>query len=406
MLTKDENELLTRVGPGTPAGELLRRYWHPIAVAKELTEAQPTKFLRVMGEDLVLFRDKSGRLGLLADRCAHRGASLSYGRIEERGIACGYHGWLYDVEGNCLECPAEPEESKFHLTIKQQAYAVQEHLNLVWAYMGPAPAPVMTHYDTLFRKDGHRKIIVHPQLDCNWFQAMENSVDPAHLQILHQEYYGHGERKPVNTTRGFTDDVTKVEFYLTDHGVMKKRTYFNGIVDEHPLLFPSILRQGPSSQFRTPIDDEHTIHIHVLFFPTPDGSEPANTFDPPIKYTEPYKDPPDKLHPETRYTLQHIIPQDHMAWETQGPVADRTRERLATSDRGVGMLRELMKREIAKVERGEDPIGVYRDPNHPMIDTNVDEGVKQLASDARAHTQGTYEKDLSDLYQGRKDGQA
>jgi len=406
MLSKEENEILTRVGPGTPAGELLRRYWHPIAVAKELAEKHPTKFVRVLGEDLVLFRDKGGRLGLLADHCSHRGASLVYGRVEERGIACAYHGWLYDVEGNCLECPAEPAGSKFHLTVKHRAYQVREHLNLVWAYLGPAPAPVFTRYDTLFRKDGHRKIIVHPQLDCNWFQAMENSVDPAHLQILHQEYYGRGERKPVNTTRGFTDDVASFEFYLTDHGIMKKRTYTNGIVDEHPLLFPTILRQGPSSQFRTPIDDEHTMHFHVLFVPTEDGSEPEDAWDPPIKYNEPYKNPPDKLHPFTRYTLQHVIPQDHMAWETQGPIADRTRERLATTDRGISMLRDLMKSEIAKVQRGEDPIGIYRDPNHPIIDTNVDEGVRQLRADARAEGQETSRHDLTTLYHGRKDQQA
>jgi len=403
MLSKEENEILTRVGPGTPAGELLRRYWHPIAVAKELTEEQPTKFVRVLGEDLVLFRDTGGRLGLLADRCSHRGASLAYGRVEDRGIACAYHGWVYDVEGNCLECPAETAGSRFHLTVKHRAYPVQEHLNLVWAYMGRAPAPVLTHYDTLFRKDGHRNIVVHPQLDCNWFQAMENSVDPAHLQVLHQEFYGRGERKPVSTTRGFTDDVTSFEFYLTDHGIMKKRNYANGTVDEHPLLFPTILRQGPSTQMRTPVDDEHTIHIHVLFFPTDDGSEPADGWDPPIHYTGPYKDPPGKVHPFTRYTLQHIIPQDHMAWETQGAIADRTRERLATSDRGVGMLRDLMKREIAKVERGEDPIGIYRDPHHAIIDTNVDEGVRQLQTDARAPGRESSRQHLTALYQGRRE---
>lgn len=400
MLSKEESEILMRVGPGTPGGELLRRYWYPIAVAKEITAEQPTKLVRMLGEDLVLFRAKSGRLGLLADHCSHRGASLSYGRVEERGIACAYHGWLYDVEGNCLECPAEPAESKFHQTVKHPAYRAQEHLNLVWAYMGPAPAPVLPHYDTLFRRDGRRKIIVHPRLDCNWFQAMENSVDPAHLQILHQEFYGRGERTPASTTRGFTDDVAHVEFHLTEHGIMKKRTYANGVTDEHPLLFPAILRQGPSSQFRTPIDDEHTLHIHVLFFPTEDGSEPAEAFDPPVKYTEPYKDPPDEIHPNTRYTLQHIIPQDHMAWETQGPMADRSRERLATSDRGVTMLRELTLREIAKVKKGEDPIGVFRDPNHAMIDTNVDEGVRQMKTDARAPGQGAAD-DLSTLYQGR-----
>ncbi|HWP58472.1 MAG TPA: Rieske 2Fe-2S domain-containing protein [Candidatus Acidoferrales bacterium] len=400
MLSKEENEFFTRVGPGTPAGELLRRYWHPIAVATELTAAQPTKFVRVLGEDLVLFRDKSGRLGLLAERCSHRGASLVYGRVQERGIACAYHGWRYDIDGTCLECPAEPPGSKFHLTVKHTAYPVQQHLNLVWAYMGPAPAPVLTHYDTLFRRDGHRKIVVHPQLDCNWFQAMENSVDPAHLQILHQEFYGRGARKPPSTTRGFTDDVASFEFYLTDHGIMKKRTYVNGVVDEHPLLFPTILRQGPSTQIRTPIDDEHTMHIHVLFLPTEDGSEPEDAWNPPIKYNEPYKDPPDKIHPFTRFTLQHVIPQDHMAWETQGPIADRTRERLATSDRGVVMLRELMKREIEKVSRGEDPIGVYRDPDHPIIDTNVDEGVRQMKANARAGGPAT-NQDLVAVYEGR-----
>ncbi|HEY1267503.1 MAG TPA: Rieske 2Fe-2S domain-containing protein [Candidatus Binatia bacterium] len=401
MLSREDNELLTRVGAGTPAGELLRRYWHPIAVAKELTAEKPTQFVRVLGEDLVLFRATSGRLGLLADRCAHRGASLSYGRVEERGLACAYHGWLYDFEGQCLECPAEPAGSNFHRTVKQAAYPVQEHLNLVWAYLGPLPAPVLTHYDTLFRRDGHRKIVVHPRLDCNWFQAMENSVDPAHLQILHQEFYGRGAREPVNTTRGFTDDVARFEFNLTDHGIMKERTYTNGLTDEHPLLFPTILRQGPSTQIRTPVDDEHTLHIHVLFFPTEDGSEPADTFDPPVVYLEPYKEPPDKLHPEAHFILKHIIPQDHMAWETQGPVADRTRERLATSDRGVTMLRELTAREIAKVARGEDPIGVYRDAAHAIIDTNVDEGVRQLKTDARATGQAARD-DLEALYQAQK----
>jgi 5,5'-dehydrodivanillate O-demethylase len=148
------------------------------------------------------------------------------------------------------------------------------------------------------------------------------------------------------------------------------------------------------------VDDEHTLHIHVLFVPTEDGSEPAEAFDPPVKYTEAYKEPANKLHPEARFTLKHIIPQDHMAWETQGPVADRTRERLATSDAGVTMLRELLKRELAKLERGEDPIGVCRDAAHPIIDTNVDEGVRQMKSDARAPGEAS-RQELIDLYNGR-----
>src|SRR5918912_1502230 len=141
MLTKEENDFLTRVGPGTPAGELFRRYWLPFCVAKEVTPENPTKFIRLLGEDLVLFLDKSGNAGLIQDHCAHRGASLLYGRVEERGISCAYHGWLYDTSGNCLETPAEPADSKFYLTVKMKAYPVQKWLGMYWAYLGPLPAP-------------------------------------------------------------------------------------------------------------------------------------------------------------------------------------------------------------------------------------------------------------------------
>src|SRR5437773_557330 len=261
MLSAEDNELFTRVGPGTPAGELLRRYWHPVAVAQELSDAHPTSLVRVLGEDLVLFRDKRGRVGLLGDHCPHRGASLLYGRVEERGIACAYHGWLYDTQGNCLETPAEPADSNLHLTVKHTAYPVQKFMGMYWAYLGPLPAPAIPQYDVWARRDGTRNVAVHPMIDCNWFQAMENSVDPAHLQILHQEYIGRG-RQPVNTTRGFTDDVLDYEFYTTPIGIMKKRTYKNGQVDEHPLVFPNILRQGYSTQIRVPLDDTHTAHIH------------------------------------------------------------------------------------------------------------------------------------------------
>src|SRR5437870_10468075 len=177
MLTREENALLTRVGPGAPAGELLRRYWHPVAVARELTDESPTKFVRLLGEDLVLFKDKSGNVGLIADHCVHRGASLLYGRPEERGIACAYHGWLYDTAGNCLETPAEPADSKFHLTVKLKAYPVERFAGILWTYMGPLPAPVMPRFDVLARTDGRRKITVFPNLDCNWFAAAENAFD-------------------------------------------------------------------------------------------------------------------------------------------------------------------------------------------------------------------------------------
>src|SRR5919108_2545073 len=149
MLTREENETLTRVGPGTPAGELLRRYWLPVGVARELTAENPTQLVRILGEVLVLFRDKQGRVGLVADRCSHRGASLCYGRVEERGISCAYHGWLYDTEGNCLETPAEPQSSRFHLTVKQRAYQVEKLFGLYWAYLGRLPAPPIRRLDIM-----------------------------------------------------------------------------------------------------------------------------------------------------------------------------------------------------------------------------------------------------------------
>src|SRR6478672_11251600 len=176
VLTQAENDFFTQVGPGTPGGQLLRRYWLPFAVVGEVSDETPTTFVRVLGEDLVLFRDKSGNVGLIQDHCPHRGASLLYGRVEERGISCAYHGWLYDTEGACLETPAEPAGSLFHLTVKARAFPVQKFLGLIWTYMGPPPAPVIPHYDAWTRRDGTYRVQFQPQLDCNWVQAMENSV--------------------------------------------------------------------------------------------------------------------------------------------------------------------------------------------------------------------------------------
>jgi 5,5'-dehydrodivanillate O-demethylase len=378
MLTREENEILTRVGPGTPAGELLRRYWQPVGVASELTPDNPTQLVQILGETLVLFRDKSGNVGLLDDRCAHRGASLCYGRIEERGLACPYHGWLYDTKGNCLETPAEPRESKFYLTVKQKSYPVQQYAGLYWGYMGPGNAPLLPKYDVWERKDGRRKIFIQPQLDCNWFQPMENSVDPAHLQILHQNTAGRG-RQINNTTRGLTDDVMRFDFYEVPYGIMKRRTYQNGMIDEHPLIFPNILRQGNSSQIRVPMDDTHTKVYFVRFFPSDDGSE-VEQDDIPFEYIKPYKNPPNALHPYTKFRMDEVQAQDHMAWETQGAIADRTRERLTSSDRGIILLREVMMREIKRIQEGLDPMGIIRDPSkHVMIETNLMESIAQIA---------------------------
>jgi 5,5'-dehydrodivanillate O-demethylase oxygenase subunit len=374
MLTADENERLTRVGAGTPAGELLRRYWHPVAIAADLTPEHPTKFVRILGEDLVLFVTPKGEAGLLHDRCAHRGVSLSYGRVEERGLACAYHGWLYDVQGNCLATPAEPADSKFHLTVKQRAYPVKKLAGLYWAYLGPQPAPEIPKYDVWARTDGWHWLRALPQLDCNWLQAMENSVDTAHLHILHQELVTDGF-KVESTTRGTIDNLEHYEVKEFAHGLIKQRIFKDGKIEEHPLLFPTVLRQANRTQIRVPIDDTHTWIVYVHFVPY--AAEPRpNGDEVPVNYRRPFKNPLDALHPFTKFRLDDVDAQDFMAWETQGPILDRTRERLAVSDHGVVMYRAMLKREINKVEQGLEPMNVFRGADHPIIDTNLDESLR------------------------------
>jgi len=373
MLTADENEMLTRVGPGTPAGELLRRYWHPVAIAADLTPQSPAKFVRILGEDLVLFVTPKGEPGLLDDRCAHRGVSLSYGRVEERGIACAYHGWLYDVRGNCLATPAEPADSKFCLTVKQKAYPVKKLAGLYWAYLGPQPAPEIPRYDVWARTDGWHWLRALPQLDCNWLQAMENSVDTAHLHILHQELVTDGF-KVESTTRGTIDNLAHYEVKEFEHGLLKQRVFRDGKIEEHPLLFPTVLRQANRTQIRVPIDDTHTWIVYVHF--VPDAAEPrADKNEVPVNYRKPFKNPLGARHPFAKFRLDDVDAQDFMAWETQGPILDRTRERLAVSDHGVVLYREMLKREINKVKQGLEPMNVFRDPDHPIIDTKMDESL-------------------------------
>ncbi len=372
MLTEEQNRILTEVGPGTPGGTLLRRYWHPITVARELSPERPTMFLRVLSESLVLFLDRSGRPGLVADRCPHRGASLLYGRVERRGIACAYHGWLIDCEGRILETPAE-QNDHIKETVRATAYPVQKFLGFYWAYMGPPPAPVLPRYDIFMRRDGRHKISVFPRLDCNWFVAAENSVDSTHLQLLHQEPPG-AKMKPADSTRGYIDDIVSSDYYKNDYGIVKRRTYHGGTVDEHPMIFPLWLRTRSQMWMRTPIDDTHTSHW-VLDFKK-DAPRPSDD-EIEVEYLAPFKDPPDAVHPEARFEKFSKrgwpLSEDLVMWETQGVVADRTKEHLGASDKGVALLRKTMFEEIERVLRGEDPMGVFRDER--VIDTNFENSI-------------------------------
>ncbi len=349
MLTKEENDLLARVESGTPCGELLRRYWWPLAPKAEIDEVA-IRPIRLLGEDLVLFKDGSGRYGLLDEHCSHRGVSLRYGRIEPDGLRCPYHGWKYAVDGRCLEIPSEGPDGTHRDHIRHPSYPVQEMGGVLFGYLGPEPAPLLPRWDIVAREDWVRRVVIHPVLDCNWLQPMENAVDPEHL------YWLHGYTGGAPSTRDEYSD-----FELFEYGIYKYH-YGEKRVEVHPLVFPNILRgPGNVAHFRIPMDDAHTRIIYVIYSPTEDGGPSGQTYV-PYKYVGPIKAPyDDHGYPRDRHHMSSFASQDGMAWETQGMLADRSRERLVSSDKGVVMLRNLLRLQIEKVKRGEDPMGVIRD---------------------------------------------
>ena len=369
MLSKDMNERLTRLGPGTPLGNLLRRYWYPIARTPELSD-EPVLAITLLGENLALYRTDSGNLGLVSQRCAHRGASLAYGIPEENGLRCPYHGWKYSERGQCLEQPAEPPESTFKDRIRIPAYPVQELGGLIWAYLGPEPVPLLPRWDLLVREDLDRSIGV-THLPINFLQAMENSMDPIHFEWLHA-VYGNYVRKRQGKPPSMTPRKhEQIAFDVFEYGIYKRRLLegedpekSDDWITGHPIIFPYILAVGdysrPSFQIRVPVDDTHTLH----YWYNTQLREPGG---PPQQEVE-LRDVP-YIHKNGRLVVETINGQDMMAWVTQGDISDRTTERLGTSDKGVILFRNVILEQIEKVERGEDPMGVIRDPgkNEPYI---------------------------------------
>jgi 5,5'-dehydrodivanillate O-demethylase len=353
-----------------------------------LTEEKPTKTMTLLGEKLVLFRlppepgEAQSRYGLVDEQCRHRLASLAYGRVESDGIRCPYHGWKYDVNGNCIEQPAEPPDSKYKNEIQQPAYPVQKLAGMLFAYLGPLPAPLLPRWDVLVREDGKRWVQVQSVINCNWLQPAENSVDPSHV------YWLHGYNNPGSRPRGeYQEQHECIRF---KYGIMKRRTTPGKTpsdpptVEEHPLIFPGnlrnlrynntdmdgrgVLQDGLIArhyiEFRVPVDDTHTQVYHVNFTPSENHRSPADQ-DPPYEYV-PVKSP------SGEYLMDRVWVQDVMAWETQGAITDRTQEHLGVADRGIVIFRKLLKEQIEIVRGGGDPIGVIRDPEE---NNNLDLGV-------------------------------
>ncbi len=379
MLSKERNEELTRVGPGTPMGALMRRYWHPIAASSEVSEKVPTKPVRLLGEDLVLYRDRSGGLGLIGPRCAHRNAEMRYAVPEPNGLRCCYHGWLYDQTGLCIEQPGEPRP--FRNEVRIPAYPVREVGGLVFAYLGPAPAPELPMWDVLTWPNVTRKVTASI-LPCNWLQCMENSLDPVHFEWLHR-YYGTYEivrHKPDSSLDEWDHQTAergkhhvKLGFELTDYGIIKRRL-LEGETERddhwrlgHPILFPNVLRVGQYDwhglHYRVPVDDTTTLHIMLDVELPPHGSQVTSNAPVPVKYWP--------VHDEKGELIQvfdgpwepyHVVAQDQVAWIAQGPISDRTVEKLGATDAGIVYYRKLLKEQIDLVAAGGEPMNVHREP--------------------------------------------
>jgi phenylpropionate dioxygenase-like ring-hydroxylating dioxygenase large terminal subunit len=357
---------LTEVGPGTPMGELMRRYWHPIGLSADACET-PRK-VRVLGEDLILFRDKSGRPGLVYPHCAHRGTSLYYGKVEERGIRCCYHGWLFDVQGHCLEQPCEPEGGRHRDKVRQPWYPVEELYGLVWAYMGPPERkPVLPRYECLEQLDEGEILEANddsiggggPQvIPCNWLQHYENLVDPFHVVVLHSSFSGTQfvEQMAVMPKVDWEVQplgVRTVSVRKLPDGKTFRRISEAAVPTLRVIPSPRVGRYGPveSIGWVLPIDDHH-YRIYVVGRVREIGDLARMRSRPDGK----------RLWEELSEAEHQRYPGDYEAMVSQGAIAKHSQEHLATTDRGLVMLRRFLQKQLEVVQQGGDPAGVSFDP--------------------------------------------
>ena len=384
MLSSQTNEKLTRVGPGTPGGELLRRYWHPVAAAESL-DAEPVQTVRLLGQDFVLYRDCSGTLGLLDPRCPHRSVHLSTGIPEQRGLRCCYHGWLFDADGRCLEQPLEPPDSTFAERVRVGSYQVAGLGGLIWAYIGPQPAPLLPRWDLLVAPGGFRQIVGH-RLPCNWLQVAENRADLAHSTFLHGRLFQYVLERQGRLTEDpharYNADMARYNYLRSRGEYIRYRAIPNELgltkgtlvaggdenadtwqIGNNPILFPYMVAFGPyregqirrTYQLGVPIDDENTWHLQYFCYTFPEEIEV------PKQHSVPYVEAPLRDR-DGKYILDYVLAQDMVAWYAQGEITDRSQEHLGSTDRVVIAYRRLLEEQIDRVSEGQEPMNRFWDP--------------------------------------------
>lgn len=382
MLGREDNEMLTRVGPGTPMGSLLRRFWIPALLASEIPEPDsPPVRVRLLGENLVAFRDSDGRIGILDRYCPHRRASLFWGRNEECGIRCAYHGWKFDVDGNCVDLPNVPNGGAIMKTIKTTAYPAIEQGGIVWCYMGPPEMRPGFPQAELFTVPDDHRYVQKMLMDCNWVQAMEGDIDSSHVSFLHRNLESDelptGEKSTV-----FEDSSPRWTVEPTDYGMMLAARREAGPdeyawrINQWLMPFTTLVAAphgAPSiTNIRVPIDDEHTMHIRLL-----------SRYDKPLTENDHKLIKDGKLFPEmipgtfetvantsNDYLISRedqknrsfsgiycFVMQDYAVQSEQGigPIADRSLEHLTPSDMAIVLVRRRLLEAAKGLASGVHP---------------------------------------------------
>jgi nitrite reductase/ring-hydroxylating ferredoxin subunit len=396
MLTASDNETLTRVGPGTLMGNLLRRYWMPALLSNEVAEPDsPPVRVRLMGEDLVAFRDTAGEVGLFVHACPHRGASMFFGRNEEAGLRCVYHGWKFDTAGACVDMPSEPAESNFKTKVRICAYPTHESGGIVWAYMGPPEKqPAFRDFGAdALPKDQQRASKV--RVECNWVQSMEGNLDTSHISWLHQFHAAAAIPDDGTDTPGVPSNAMSMriwdhdraprievqdEWYGYRYAGLRSTPNGNTHARVTAYIFPFTtvvaaipLGIGAGGGLFVPIDETccwrfgltvkppvHNRPGHIgapLFsqmpysFERPDNGISPRAYNPANDYQVDRE-----LQRTTSFSgIPDFVSQDHAVQESMGAVLDRTREHLGTTDRAVIRMRQMLVRAARDLAEGIEP---------------------------------------------------
>ncbi len=427
MMTSEENQFLTQVGSGTPAGELLRRYWQPVALAEELPPGGAPLPVTIMGENLVLFRDDQGRAGLLGIHCSHRGTDLSYGRVEDGGLRCLYHGWLYDIKGRCLEQPGEPHGGEHRDAIRHLAYPCQEAGGVIFAYIGPGDEPLLPNYEFLKVPPGYCLVykIFH---ECNYLQANEGNIDPVHLSFLHrflerkqERYAGVRGTNESHYNLVSKDIVPILDVELTGLGVriysVRKMGPDQFYLRVSYFVLPNLSAfpgqtggEGYSVNWHVPIDDtHHWKYVFVFSREAPldksvidhDRSELADGYRLVRSEANRFMQDREAMKTQTFSGMGGgFQAQDAFATGSQGVVQNRAEEHLVSSDKAIIAARKRLEQAIRDVQEGREPPHVIRKPEENrfpnlLVISDLITGTadwkaytKNLEAEARAKLQG------------------